>query len=191
MPKRTITLSQKKRIVARQHYKCANSPNKQLAGLEDHKCLLWQIEGVNQGIFDEAGYEIDHIIEHSLSSDDNDNNLQGLCVSCHRVKTTRFNSKNKINNKPSSIKNNELKNNKKIKLINKNNKNIKKIKNLNTENTNNKDTKKYNKKITDYSLGIPNPIHEYIIKTNNGKCYHDNKSKPDKCIICSQINKYY
>ena len=94
-PKRTVTESQKKRIAGRQFYRCANSPDKQLIGLENHKCLLWKIQDSNQGIFDESGYEIDHIIEHSVSKDDRDANLQALCVSCHKVKTKRFNSNKK------------------------------------------------------------------------------------------------
>ena len=98
-PKRTVALSLKKKIAAKQNYKCANSQNKELAGLENYKCLLWQITGPNQGIFDESGYEIDHILEKSISNDDAEENLQALCVGCHRVKTTRFNSKIKKNSK--------------------------------------------------------------------------------------------
>jgi hypothetical protein len=95
MKKRTITESTKKKIAGKQHYKCANSPTKQLAGLTDYKCPLWQIIGQNQGLFDESGYEIDHITEFSVTQNDDDNNLQALCLCCHNVKTKRFNAINK------------------------------------------------------------------------------------------------
>lgn len=36
-------------------------------------------------------YQIDHIIPHSISQNDNENNLQALCANCHSVKTQREN----------------------------------------------------------------------------------------------------
>ena len=132
-PKRTLTIARKKRIAGRQNYKCANSPDRQLTGLENHKCILWQLQESNQGIFDESGYEIDHIIEHSISENDSDENLQALCVSCHRVKTARFNSnkrkENKKNKDPKDIK--DIKDNSITKTKEK-----PKIKKVNTKKTN-------------------------------------------------------
>ena len=87
---RKVTEGQKKIIAGRQQYKCANSPNSNLLKLENYICPLWQSEN-NSGCFDESGYEIDHIIEHTISHDDSLQNLQALCVTCHRVKTKRFN----------------------------------------------------------------------------------------------------
>ncbi len=66
--------------------------------LETYDCPLCNQLGENKGSFDEAGYEIDHIIEYSITHDDNDNNLQALCNNCHAVKTKEFmRNKNKYN----------------------------------------------------------------------------------------------
>ena len=78
-PKRKVTESVKKSVAAKQRYKCATIP--------DFDCPLWK---VGDGTFDESGYEIDHVHEHSMSHDDGPANLQALCLSCHRVKTKRF-----------------------------------------------------------------------------------------------------
>lgn len=32
-------------------------------------------------------FDVDHIIQHSLTQDDNESNLQLLCLPCHRIKT--------------------------------------------------------------------------------------------------------
>lgn len=93
---RTLTTSNKKYIAGKQHYKCANNPSAALKGLENYLCPLWQKVDKNiVGDFDEAGYEIDHIEEYSLTANDNENNLQALCLLCHRVKTIRFAMNNK------------------------------------------------------------------------------------------------
>lgn len=92
---RKLTDSQKKFIAGSQKYKCANNPHILLAinKLINYKCPLWRNNG--DGSFDEAGYEIDHIEEYSINQNDNINNLQALCLSCHRVKTKKFLLKNK------------------------------------------------------------------------------------------------
>ena len=41
----------------------------------------------NKGSFDRSGYDIDHIKEFSITFDDNINNLQALCKSCHSIIT--------------------------------------------------------------------------------------------------------
>lgn len=87
--KRDIPESLKKHIAAKQRYSCANQSGN-LPGLEGFQCPLWNATGVHQGHFDESGYEIDHIKEHCISGDDSPDNLQALCLPCHRVKTARF-----------------------------------------------------------------------------------------------------
>ena len=86
---RKISEATKKRIAGRQLYKCANAPNSKLPGLEKYSCPLWQINKRN-GCFDEAGYEIDHIVERCISNNNNNNNLQALCAACHSYKTRGF-----------------------------------------------------------------------------------------------------
>lgn len=94
-PHRKVSETIKKRVAGRQRYKCANKPDMIISGLEGYKCLLWQpSESIYQGSFDEAGYEIDHIKEFSLTYDNAESNLQALCVACHNVKTRRFLSLN-------------------------------------------------------------------------------------------------
>lgn len=87
---RNVSESVKKRVAGRQNFKCANSTNVTVTGLENYLCTLWEIIGDKKGCFNEAGYEIDHIKEHSISHDDDEKNLQALCLQCHSVKTKRF-----------------------------------------------------------------------------------------------------
>lgn len=61
-----------------------------LSGLEGYNCILWKINGDEKGSFDESGYEIDHIVEFCKSKNDKEENLQALCIACHKVKTKRF-----------------------------------------------------------------------------------------------------
>jgi hypothetical protein len=92
--KRKVTEALKKLVAGRQNYKCANSPSTNV--IKNYNCPLWQNKG-RQGSFGEEGYQIDHIIEHSLTQNDNESNLQALCLSCHSVKTRRFMIKNTVN----------------------------------------------------------------------------------------------
>jgi hypothetical protein len=87
---RKVTEATKKRIAGRQRFKCANRPGSNLKGLKDFDCPYWMISGENQGLFDESGYEIDHIEEHCISKNDDEKNLQALCKICHSIKTKRF-----------------------------------------------------------------------------------------------------
>lgn len=87
---RNVSESKKKAVAGKQFYKCANEPKSKVIGLTGYKCPLWAKPGKEQGSFDEAGYEIDHIVEHSISKDDKIKNLQALCKMCHTVKTKRF-----------------------------------------------------------------------------------------------------
>jgi len=83
-------------VAGRKYYQCANKPGSNLRGLIDYACPFWNKKD-NPGMFDESGYEIDHIEEQSIGGSDNIENLQALCLCCHRVKTIRFNSENDKN----------------------------------------------------------------------------------------------
>lgn len=74
-------------ILNRQQNKCANGPDVELWRLENYICPLWRH---NNGTFDNAGYEIDHVVEHSKTHDNDIDNLQALCPMCHTVKTKDF-----------------------------------------------------------------------------------------------------
>ena len=66
--------------------------------MENYKCPYWKLPDENtKGSFDSTGYEIDHIMEFSISGNDDRANLQALCLPCHREKTNRFNSMKKNN----------------------------------------------------------------------------------------------
>jgi hypothetical protein len=89
--KRTLTEATKKQIAGKQRYKCANKPGANLERLGSYECLLWQhIDPTLRGIFDESGYDIDHIEEFCKSGNDSTDNLQALCKTCHIVKTKNF-----------------------------------------------------------------------------------------------------
>lgn len=88
--KRSVTDAKKKSVAGKQHFKCANSPGSNITRIEDYECPLWKNHGEFRGCFDESGYDIDHIVEHSLTYNDSIKNLQALCKSCHSVKTKRF-----------------------------------------------------------------------------------------------------
>ena len=93
-PKRQITESQKKTIAGRQNYKCKGN-------IYNYSCPLY-FNG-RDGTFDESGYEIDHIEEFSIQGNEKLENLQALCLMCHRVKTIRFNQQKLIIKKSSVL----------------------------------------------------------------------------------------
>ncbi len=74
--KRHVTAGTKKLVAGRQRYICA-------ATVQGYKCPL------NGSPFDEAGYEVDHIVPLADGGSNETSNLQALCLMCHRVKTTR------------------------------------------------------------------------------------------------------
>ena len=87
--KRDVSDAMKKLVAGKQKYKCANSPDNICNKYLNYECPLW----TKDGSFDESGYEIDHINELSVCGDNSENNLQALCLACHRVKTKRFSIK--------------------------------------------------------------------------------------------------
>jgi 5-methylcytosine-specific restriction endonuclease McrA len=74
--KRKVTAAMKKQIAGRQRFMCA-------ATVQGYTCPL------NGLPFDEAGYEIDHIVPLSEGGSNDASNLQALCLMCHRVKSNR------------------------------------------------------------------------------------------------------
>jgi hypothetical protein len=77
--KRKVTAAVKKQIAGKQRFTCA-------ANVQGYSCPL------NNNPFDEAGYEIDHIIPLSERGSNEASNLQALCLMCHRVKSNRASS---------------------------------------------------------------------------------------------------
>lgn len=89
MPFERLTLSdhEKKRILGRQRNRCMNVLSPSIVG---YTCPL-SYDPVLPGVFDEAGCEYDHILELAEGGSNDLTNFQALCVSCHRVKTARYN----------------------------------------------------------------------------------------------------
>lgn len=100
--RKAISDSLKEKIIKSQDYKCANSPDSDIPHLSSYECLLWKLSGKKEGVFDESGYEIDHIIPFSVSKDDSRNNLHALCSNCHSYKTKK--EKKYIKNEKDKIK---------------------------------------------------------------------------------------
>ncbi len=91
MSTRKVSESLKKSIAGNQFFKCANKPGYKIKGMNNYLCPLWAKQDINiRGSFDQSGYDIDHIIEHCISHNDDESNLQALCKSCHSVKTATF-----------------------------------------------------------------------------------------------------
>jgi len=74
-----------KREILSESDKCANYPNSDV--IKNYNCPMWIL---NEGLFDESGYNIDHIDEYALTHNNEKLNLQLLCICCHAVKTKRF-----------------------------------------------------------------------------------------------------
>lgn len=71
------TDSTKYQILVRQAFACTKIPN--------YTCPILG------KLFDEAGYDIDHVLALADGGSNDISNLQALCPSCHRVKTAREN----------------------------------------------------------------------------------------------------
>lgn len=87
LPRLSIKPTHTKLILDRQKYKCNNTGPLNLNNIKNYNCPRWLL---NNGYFDESGYEIDHIHEYSTGGSNDEVNLQALCPNCHRVKSKRF-----------------------------------------------------------------------------------------------------
>jgi len=77
-------------LVESQNGKCANYPDKkEQNGMKGYLCPLYESERL-KGLFDESGYQIDHIDEYSISKETSIENSQALCPCCHSFKTKKF-----------------------------------------------------------------------------------------------------
>jgi len=79
-------------ILERQNYKCANKKGANLIGIGDYVCPRWDSLNYQGDISD--NYEIDHIVEYSITNDNSLENLQALCRDCHGIKNKNFSKKN-------------------------------------------------------------------------------------------------
>jgi hypothetical protein len=59
-----------------------------------YQCPMWRI---NNGMFDQSGYEIDHIQEFAAQGADDISNFQLLCPCCHSFKTKQFVCQRRVN----------------------------------------------------------------------------------------------
>jgi 5-methylcytosine-specific restriction endonuclease McrA len=82
--RKTIPVSVRNELIRRKQ--CANSPFNQAIGCKGYQCPMWKS---NNGIFDESGFQIDHIVEVTHGGTNELENLQVLCPCCHSVKTKR------------------------------------------------------------------------------------------------------
>lgn len=92
--RKNISQKIKNEILIKQNFKCANIPGVHIRYLSNFSCPLWaRNNGDLEKISDtpsEYSYNIDHIVEHSISSDNNVSNLCALCISCHYIKTRNY-----------------------------------------------------------------------------------------------------
>ena len=83
----------KSELLGRQFNCCNNRPGNNDSSFNipgtgrKYLCPLWKLSVPEQGLFDESGYDADHIHEHSHGGTDDISNLQLLCPCCHSYKT--------------------------------------------------------------------------------------------------------
>lgn len=74
-----VTKNYEKYIAGTQHFKCANQPGTNISGLKKFDCPLWKIDGLNKGLFNTTGYELDPVTK-----------TYALCRACHLHKNIQF-----------------------------------------------------------------------------------------------------
>jgi hypothetical protein len=82
---RYISIKIKNEVRWRQMGKCNNIPTH--PALPQYECPFWKW---NNGIIDASGMEFDHIQEWVITRNNESENIQGLCVCCHKMKTKMF-----------------------------------------------------------------------------------------------------
>ena len=82
---RYISIKTKRDVIQRQMGRCNNTPFS--PALPQYPCPFWKW---NYGLVDSSGMEFDHIEEWILTKDNTSKNIQGLCVCCHKMKTSLF-----------------------------------------------------------------------------------------------------
>jgi hypothetical protein len=75
------------KLLAIQFNKCANTPTIKAIECHNYDCVRWQFF---EGNFERNHYEIDHKIEFSKGGTNEIDNLQELCLDCHKYKTLNF-----------------------------------------------------------------------------------------------------
>lgn len=91
-----ITQTTKETLLSRQFGCCNNRPQSTDPSFQyinssneliKYRCPMWKSNG---GLFDESGYDADHILEHAVGGSDDISNLQLICPCCHSFKTKLF-----------------------------------------------------------------------------------------------------
>ena len=86
--RKAISESVKRAVLRHYENRCANNPS---INFNSYKCPMWLLY---EGYFDDSGFEYDHIEEYSITKNNDIENIQVLCHSCHAVKTKKY-----LNNK--------------------------------------------------------------------------------------------
>lgn len=73
MKRKSIHWTKKMAVAARQRFRCAGNPETCPCHRLDH------------GVFQESGFEVDHVVALCDGGDDSLENLRALCACCHSI----------------------------------------------------------------------------------------------------------
>lgn len=82
---RYVTKKTKETVTKRQKFKCANELGSNIRFMGDYECPRWKRF---DGYVDH--YDMDHNVEHCLGGSNDADNINLLCLDCHREKTNNF-----------------------------------------------------------------------------------------------------